>query len=285
MASHHKRLIKSQQVVTQCSIFLTLPAELIGAIFDELDMFNALYLTGVCQRLREIGWPYLEKKFMNFLAPWAGHRLICVGEEHPDDVYPPDMLSKVEQEEMERGFTQDEFDAFDEEDREDLVDCMGKAILLHGIAEMRYAKAEVDIPCFVTPTARVITQHELRERYFPNDRKWVLRNLTTHEFVRSDALAGNSEQNGPYFEDIGFEHIILSRICWSSSSRDAEFDDRSINRGIWAGHRFEITTLDFHQRSILSSVPWKDISEDVVEDIIQLWRAAGNYNVTRLKRE
>lgn len=33
-------------------------------------------------------------------------------------------------------------------------------------------------------------------------------------------------------------------------------------------------TLDRHERSMLSGGVWKDISEDAVEDIIQLWRAA-----------
>ena len=47
-----------------------------------------------------------------------------------------------------------------------------------------------------------------------------------------------------------------------------------MNRGIWAGHRLEITMLDRHTKYMLSDVAWKNISEEAVEDIIQLWRAA-----------
>ena len=106
-------------------------------------------------------------------------------------------------------------------------------------------------------------------RYYPDDQKWVLRNLTTREFVRSEAVAGNSEQNGPYIRGLGFEHVVLLRVIWSSSSPNARF-----NQGIWAGHHLEIATLDRHEKSVMSNVAWKDISEDVIEDMIQLWRAA-----------
>lgn len=110
--------------------------------------------------------------------------------------------------------------------------------------------------------------------YFLDDRKWVLQNLTTRESVRSEALAGNSSQNGPHVKDLGFEHIVLPSTFWSSSSGSATFNGRSVNRGIWAGHRLEITMLYRHTKSMLSDVAWKNISEDAVEDIIQLWRAA-----------
>ena len=115
------------------------------------------------------------------------------------------------------------------------------------------------------------------DRFDPDDRKWVLRNLTTHEFVRSEAVAGNSEQNGPLIKDLGFEHIVLSRTFWSSSSWSATFNGRSVNRGIRAGHRLEIATLDRHTKSMLSDLTWKDISEDAIEDKIQLWGAARDW--------
>lgn len=94
-------------------------------------------------------------------------------------------------------------------------------------------------------------------KYFPSDQTWVLRNLTTHEFVRSEVVAGNSEQKGPYFEDIGFEHIVISRVIWSSTPWNATFNGNGLKRGVWAGHLLEITTFDHHQRSLLSDVAWK----------------------------
>lgn len=47
-----------------------------------------------------------------------------------------------------------------------------------------------------------------------------------------------------------------------------------MRQGIWARHHLEITTLDRHAESVPSDVTSKDISEDVVEDMIQLLRAA-----------
>lgn len=267
-----------------------LPTELIGAVFDELDIVDTCYLSIVARSFWEIGWPYIVKKAMGFIGPWAGHRLVCLGE-GPIEDYPPYMLSEDEKEELVEGLDADEYDDDDDEKSH-----AGSPVDLGHIASSRYEEAGVDVPPrHVSRMLAAIARYEMykmpesmrskmRElididlsKYYPEDRRWVLRNLTTHEFIRAEALAGNSEENGPYIRDLGFEHIALSRIFWSSSSGSATFSGRSVNRGIWAGHRLEITTLDRHTKSVLSDVVWKDISEDAVEDIIQLWRAARNW--------
>lgn len=38
-----------------------------------------------------------------------------------------------------------------------------------------------------------------------------------------------------------------------------------------------VTTLDRHTKSKPSDLAWKDISEDVIEDIIELWGAARDW--------
>ena len=120
---------------------------------------------------------------------------------------------------------------------------------LRRLASFRYKKAGVDVlPRHVSRMLAAIVEYEMykmpksikfkiRElinidllRYYPKDRKWVLRNLTTHEFIRAEALAGNSEQNRPYIRDLEFEHIVLSRIFWSLLSGSTIFSGRSVNR-------------------------------------------------------
>lgn len=81
----------------------------------------------------------------------------------------------------------------------------------------------------------------------------------------------DSKQNGPYIKGSGFEYIFLLRIFWSSSSLNATFNGKSVNRGIWAGNCLEMATLDRHAKSMPSDAAWKDISKDVTEDITQLF--------------
>lgn len=55
-------------------------------------------LGAVSQIFWDIGWPYIKKKLMNCIAPWAGHRIVCLGVEHTDLAdYPLGMLSKDEE--------------------------------------------------------------------------------------------------------------------------------------------------------------------------------------------
>lgn len=92
----------------------SLPAELIGAVFDKLYIDDALCLTIVAQRFWEIGWPYMEKKLMDLMAPWAGHRLVCLGE-GPIEDYPPCMLSEDEKEEIAESLGAEEYKDDDDE--------------------------------------------------------------------------------------------------------------------------------------------------------------------------
>ncbi len=37
----------------------------------------------------------------------------------------------------------------------------------------------------------------------------------------------------------------------------------NVHRGLWAGHRFDITTLDRHKQGSLEGTEWKNVSEEV----------------------
>lgn len=278
---------------------MSLPAELIGMIFDKLWITDALRLTLVSQRSWDIGWTYVEKKLMGFMAPWAGHRLICLYEDpkilgnvafYTAGEYPPGMLSEDEEEELAIGLTSEDRD----DDGTNMDEYTTIRVDLSMIALWRYERDDIELddvpPLSLTNRLRDITENEMHDlppslrskvlsfnhfhlpNYLPNDRKWVLRNLTTHEFVRSEALAIKNDQQGPYFEYLGFEHIVLSRIFWSPISTYPNTNRRVENRGVWAGHRFEITTLDRHKTSMRPGVAWTDISDDAADDWMQHWR-------------
>jgi hypothetical protein len=112
-----------------------------------------------------------------------------------------------------------------------------------------------------------------KKAFLPNDRVWILRNLSTQEYVRADKFAKSPGQiDGPHIKPFGFGEILCSRICWSSKHLP-----RGINRGVWAGHRLDITTLDRWTKSGRSSKEgknpegWKDISEEVAKDMDEIW--------------
>ena len=51
-------------------------------------------------------------------------------------------------------------------------------------------------------------------QFYPEDVPWILRNLTTQEYVRSDAIALKPEHiHGPNIKFLGFGEVVLSRIC------------------------------------------------------------------------
>jgi hypothetical protein len=185
-------------------------------IFDELEIGDTLGLTAVAVRFWKMGWPHMEKKLVGFIGPWAGHRLVCLGDYVKE--YPPDMESEDEKQEIAAGLHADDFPEGERKPHpEDPVD-------LSVIAHWRYKRTYGGIPLphvinyleriamdemYNMPgplTTRVFrfTRARHLSKYYPKEQKWVLRNLTTREFVRAGAVAGNSEQNGPYIEYLGF---------------------------------------------------------------------------------
>lgn len=103
---------------------------------------------------------------------------------------------------------------------------------LYKIASLRYKEfKEQEMPRSVLSKVSKIPNVRLPNHH-PHDREWVLRNLTTHEFVRSEIIAGNSEQNGPFFEDIGFEQIKSFSQRFSGLRRHGA---RILLTGAWIG--------------------------------------------------
>jgi hypothetical protein len=93
--------------------------------------------------------------------------------------------------------------------------------------------------------------------------------LTTKEFVRSEAIALKPGYiRGPKMLVLGFGEVVLSRICWSSEERPGVNAD--ISRGVWAGHRFDITTLARHQAETIAA-EWTDVSDEVAREIEDIW--------------
>ncbi|MCJ1478847.1 hypothetical protein MMC13_007531 [Lambiella insularis] len=107
--------------------------------------------------------------------------------------------------------------------------------------------------------------------FYAQDKAWILRNLTTHEYVRSEAIALSPKYiHGPHIEHLGFGGVVLSRICFSSDSSGSRRP--GMTRGVWTGHRFDITTFERHEQSVQGDAVWKDISEKVGKETLELWK-------------
>ncbi|KAJ8126269.1 hypothetical protein O1611_g7372 [Lasiodiplodia mahajangana] len=222
---------------------------------------------------------------MSFLGTWSGANFVCVGEEVEPDDYPAGLFSAEELDELRPLRT----NLRRCDDGWDYVQCNTPFALSH------YADPSVsDITDFVDPRveARRLLEHcESRDRsndpvfvargwriiprdsiYFPCDQPWILRNLTTKEFVRSEAIAIKPEYvQGPTISVVGFGEVIVLRTCWSSSQSTVRLNNiSSLPRDVWAGHHFDITTLAKHEGEA-GSAGWSDVSDEVATEIAEVW--------------
>jgi len=62
---------------------------------------------------------------------------------------------------------------------------------------------------------------------------------------------------------------LLSRISWSTDNSCSMSYRGDIHRGVWAGDRFDITTVD--QVELGSRIQWKDVSREVEYEITVIW--------------
>ena len=261
-------------------------------IFQKLDIEHVFVLGLQTQHLWNIARRHIQAYCTSSCSPWAGKGIICVGEYLEPADYPPNILTESEEEELQKGLNESEiWDDGSTDERS--AGFVSSPTNLYSLADARYQEVRewqyslVDriigrvalhgewyrLPTFRRARIRdELRRYDLPELY-PEDQPWILRNLTTHEFVRSEAIAIKPEYiHGPKIDVLGFGEVVWSRVCWSTET-DCSMDyTDNIHRGVWAGHRFDITTLDRHKQSSLERTEWKDVSEEVANEIERIWR-------------
>ncbi|CZR64354.1 uncharacterized protein PAC_14252 [Phialocephala subalpina] len=261
-----------------------LPTELCDFVFQNLSIRDVLHLSLTNRMFWEIGRKYLQAFARSRLGIWAGKNIVCVGTYLARNYYPRGLFNEHDKAEFLK-----ERDPFGQpihtlstftrrrEGGSRRLDTYQRTplhmLLQSPTVERTFSRmAEGD---------RMKIQHTLGfSQFYGSDESWILRNLTTKEFVRSEAIAIKPEYiHGPYIEYLGFGEVILSRICWSST---AILDIRyrgPINRGVWAGHSFDITTLDRHkEKATVAKEEWKDISEEVSKEVAEIWASEWGEN-------
>ncbi|KAI9869293.1 MAG: hypothetical protein M1813_000081 [Trichoglossum hirsutum] len=267
------------QMGTGPPTFSSLPVELHDLVFQELDIEDVLALSFTDQYFWEVGQGHIKDYFLSLLGPWAGESIICVGDYLNPGDYPPGELTQaqlgklsqfggkygdghVQAELMSlRGFLEDPYEKVKS-------NVEFSSLIAHVATSKRYSyhlmpeHLQSRIETALSPTL---------SQFYPVDEPWILRNLTTQEYVRSEAIALDPKYiHGPRIEYLGFSEVILSRVCWSSDPSISMKYGGGIHRGVWAGDRFDITTLARHEQN-KGEGKWEDVSEEVAKEIKAIW--------------
>lgn len=251
------------------SPFSNLPAEVHDIIFKTLDIKDVVSLSLTNGYFFTLAERHIYAAYMPFLGQWAGKHLMCVGDYMDVEDFPP-WFSEEDKKLICRNIEDEFIPAYD---------------------TMRERARPVELYSALVEEMRVHLQHmkeprikdeEVREyvlniicppikTFYPENEPWVLRDLTAKEFVRAEAIALKPEHvHGPDIDFRGFGEAVVSRICWSSDPSVSMRTSISIYRGIWAGHRFDITTLANHEAHTKQE-KWKDVSKKIGKELDEIW--------------
>ena len=273
------------QGTTTTPIFSNLPTEIHRLVFDHIEYIEDVLCLGCTSRyfwaLARID---LDGYYMGFLGRWAGENIVCVGEGVEPNDCPPGLFSVGEMDAL----CQKEAEVWNDDNDDGFFHNISRIqpTTLYHVA-LPYASLLEDLDDLEAESRRLFRELEKHKDaafpaicwqiltktsdYFAWNQPWILRNLTTKEFVRSEAVALKPEYvHGPDIRVLGFGEVVLSRICWSTCSNIGIHDPTNITRGVWAGHRFDITTLARHKDET-NGLGWSDVSDEVMGEINAIW--------------
>ncbi|KAG6064934.1 hypothetical protein E4U16_002909 [Claviceps sp. LM84 group G4] len=274
--------------------FCRCPTEIHRLIFEHCydDDLESVIFLGVTNRyFWSIAREYFVRDLMQPLGVWAGQQLITVGDFVEVDDYPPGLFATEEDKEnlLERR-PEDELpeDKYFQPEPVTLYERIRRSFKTEiPEARTRFRGPKLysilvtlrQDPCYRTLENEF---HMQRDDFYPRDGVWILRNLTTHQYVRREPLELQPGlAHGPFVRGIGFGCVVLSRISWSSDSSVALQDPTGrIHRGLWAGHRFDITTMTRHEK-LTAGQNWTDVTEELVEEVTSIWSATMGPNWKR----
>ena len=287
---------KKRSEVLPCqtqSHLAAIPDELTLMIFHSLDLLSCFRLSLVSRRFWRFGWPIFQQKIADSMGPWAGKRIICLGDECKPYDLPTRFLTREEKSIVDEGLDDSEIDPGD-----GLYPRPGNLL---NIAMCRFREVSTEVkpyqilydllpgepkhwiysnrsqswrePRTMLDEARHLPEADRTHVYsfargnekanhYPETESWILRNLTMTEFVHGDRLFAafprSGRQRGTCLGYPGFGEAIMCRICWSTGKS-------GLDRGVWAGHRLEIRTEKSH--ALNSDCKWKDVTSEIVDEL------------------
>ncbi|KAG6193070.1 hypothetical protein E4U27_000935 [Claviceps purpurea] len=266
--------------------FSRFPTEIHRLIFERCydDDLKSVIFLGVTNRyFWSIAREYVVRDFMQSLGVWAGQQLITVGDYLDIDDYPPGLFATEEDKEnllkgrKEYKGSQDDVDQLPVGQRRvdlyaivcDFGSEVPRAMTRLLDRDSTILGALAQDPCYRAVGNEI---HLQRDDFYPQDEVWILRNLTTHEYVRREPLELQPGlTHGPFVRGIGFGSVVLSRISWSTDCSVSLQDPTGrIHRAPWAGHRFDITTMTRHEK-LTAGQNWTDVTKELVEEVTAIW--------------
>lgn len=294
--SQHPRVVGSKygyrndKVDTNHGVTLSnLPTELHCLIFSQFEHIgDSLCFALTNRHYWTIGRHYIHDYHESTLGQWAGKNIMFRGEYTKPGDYPPGLLSTEQSEQMRLIATRmpnsvmnHYFFAVSCFSQSENWSCGPK-----GEFSIRYIPKERSL--LNDPMFKLV-QNEIyvdRTTYFPRDQSWILRNLTTKEFVRAESIARSPECiHGPDIDLLGFGHVVIARICWSTSPDIGFEDTTNISRGVWAGHCFDITTIARHEADTKGGEDqWRDVGKEVADELLVLRENHEKRLLVRMRR-
>lgn len=267
--------------------FSTLPFELYSLIFNHLDDLADLtcmslatpHLWGITQRI-------IHQRYKAKLGKWAGEHIVCVGDQIPPGDYPPGLFSAEEVERLNKEvYVWKNHKGEDRTSPRTLFNLTYPDGTLDKVgatanAEAARAYDACLLRCSRYPSIALRTKllwiYTDRPDFTPRQEDWILRNLTAKEFVTAEGIALDKKFiRGPFIFGIGFGDAVVARTLWTSNGTP-EFG-RQIGRGVWAGHRFDITTRSRHDESTKDE-GWRDVSAEVKDEIAGIQESQRGWN-------
>ncbi|KAI0542336.1 hypothetical protein GGR58DRAFT_526397 [Xylaria digitata] len=278
---------RDEEEVPDAVLLLSLPLELHRLIFSFVEsIYDAIALA----------LEHIDDYYISRWGRWAGLNVVCVGEDVAPNDYPPGLFSADEL----KDFRQRKTDILYDRNDTDGAVYLNKPFTLNHFTFLSVSTVEgihislwlskCRLTSLLTDYLRrtgfsvsernyVIRQVEARyETYFPTDQQWILRNLTPKQIVRSEVIALSPDRiHCPNIDAFDFGEVVMSRICWSTSSDVGMTQIPNISRGVWAGHCFDITTLSRHETET-HGAEWSDVSDEVQREIAGICEGAYGSN-------
>lgn len=274
-------------------VITKMPPEILDMIFDNMDSLEESLVLGItCRRL----WPFALRRYCEWMrgqiGPWAGEKLVTIGGKNNEEGdYPPGLFSESEIDDLnEEGVPEYSLQCLCCREVKDLWQFTMSGFMLEEVVQ-KYVDASNDF-CTgrllmvelaksdrLDPAFNLVVKQLAKrsDAYAPADEMWMLRNLTTREFVRAEAIALKPEYIcGPFIKKRGFHNVLLARTCWGTNP-DKVVEKLNLpvpHKGPWAAHAFEICTVTRHGDHVRSTgEEWSDISEEVAAEMDRLWAA------------
>jgi hypothetical protein len=253
-----------------------MPTDIHSHVLECLEYVDALCLAHTCRYFWVIGLRRLIQINNRHVAPWAGDRLICVGDDAkalpPTIEFPADILTDLN---LDHGpslceFVKTEFEGINILCPLDYYELKSSKRITR---QLNACAASADSFGANSTIRRELRSWSRDLRSFNISQRdtslvWALRNLDTGEYITLKGIAMNKPnvaETNPRGELM--DSVLMYRTAWSTTD-DTGSNRRGLHQGPWVGHRFDVTTVD----RILADgrMSWKDITAEVKEELYNI---------------